>query len=84
MKATELLKAQMPINTTLPEAEFLDKIQTKILRVFLLVIRSHLYSFAGDFYFFKIMQPLTVSVNEKGGKPDRKTYPLPYGSLRNP
>ncbi len=38
-----------------------------------------------DFYFFKLTQPLTVSttVKEKGGKPDRKPYPLPYG-LRNP
>jgi hypothetical protein len=29
------------------------------------------------------MQPLTVSVNDKGGKPDRKPYPIPFG-LRNP
>ncbi len=36
-----------------------------------------------DFYFFKLTQPLTVSVKEKGGKPDRKPYPLPYG-LSNP
>jgi hypothetical protein len=35
------------------------------------------------FYFFKLTQPLTISVKEKGGKPDRKPYPLPYG-LRNP
>jgi hypothetical protein len=28
------------------EAEFLDQIQTKVLRVFLLAIQSHLYSFA--------------------------------------
>jgi len=28
------------------EAEFLDEIQTKVLRVFLLAIHSHLYSFA--------------------------------------
>ncbi len=44
------------------------------------------------FYFFKLTQPLTVStvqlqllyiVKEKGGKPDRKLYTLPYG-LRNP
>jgi hypothetical protein len=28
------------------EAEFLDEIQTKVLRVFLLAIRSQLYSFA--------------------------------------
>jgi hypothetical protein len=36
-----------------------------------------------DLYFFKLTQPLTVSVNEKGGKTDGKPYPLPYG-LRNP
>jgi hypothetical protein len=43
-----------------------------------------------DFYFFKLTQPVTVSrghlmytFKEKGGKPDRKSYPLPYG-LRNP
>ena len=28
------------------EAEFLDKVQTKVLRVFLLAIHSHLYNFA--------------------------------------
>jgi hypothetical protein len=33
--------------------------------------------------YFKLTQPLTVSVKEKGGKPDKKPYPLPYG-LRNP
>jgi hypothetical protein len=32
---------------------------------------------------FKLTQPLTVSVKEKGGKPDRKPHPLHYG-LRNP
>ncbi len=43
-----------------------------------------------DLYVFKLTQPLTVSTvqllytaNEKGGKPDRKPYPLPY-SFRNP
>ncbi len=33
------------------EAEFLDEIQTKVLRVFLLVIHSHRYSIASDFHF---------------------------------
>ncbi len=66
-----------------PEAEFLDEIQTKVLRVFLLVIHSHLYSFSWYFHFFKPTQPLTVFLKEKGGRPDRKPYPLPYG-LRNP
>jgi hypothetical protein len=27
-----------------------------------------------DFYFFKLTQPLTVSVKEKGGKPNRKPW----------
>jgi hypothetical protein len=35
------------------------------------------------FYFSKLIQPLTVSVKEKGGKPERKPYPLLYG-LRDP
>jgi hypothetical protein len=57
----------------------------KVLRVFLAAIHSHIYSFAWDFYFFKLTEHLTVSfsVKEKGGKSDRKPYPLPYG-LRNP
>jgi hypothetical protein len=32
--------------STYPEAEFLDEIQTKVLKGFLLAIQSHLYSFA--------------------------------------
>ncbi len=52
---------------------------------------SLLQLFALSFLFFnKLTQPLTVSsvqllytVKEKGGKPDRKPYPLFYG-LRNP
>ncbi len=35
------------------------------------------------FLFFKLTQPLPVSVKEKGGKPDRKPYPHSYG-LRHP
>ncbi len=66
-----------------PEAQFLDEIQTKVLRVFLLVIHSHLYSFAWDFFFFKLTQPLTVSAKEKGGKPNYKIKP-PSLWLRNP
>ena len=51
-----------PMFTTIgTEAEFLDEIQIKILRVFLLVIQSHLYSFALRFLFLKLTQPLTVS-----------------------
>jgi hypothetical protein len=36
-----------------PEAEFLVEIQTKVLRVFLLVIHSHLYRFALRFLFLQ-------------------------------
>jgi hypothetical protein len=35
-----------------PEAEFLDEIQTKVIRVFLLAIHSHIYSFALRFLFY--------------------------------
>ncbi len=75
-----------------PVAEFLDEIQKKVLIVVLFAIHSHLYctALAGDFYFFKLKQPPTVSrvkylytVEEKGGKPERKPYPLSYG-IRNP
>ncbi len=50
--------------------------------------RSYCYSVSStalpwDSYFFKLTQPLIVSVREKGGKPDRKPYSLLYG-LRNP
>ncbi len=38
-------------NIFLPKAKFLDEIQTKVLKVFLLVIQSHLYSFALRFLF---------------------------------
>jgi hypothetical protein len=34
-----------------PEAEFLDEIQAKVFRVFLLAIHTHLYSFALRFIF---------------------------------
>jgi hypothetical protein len=68
----------------------LDEIQTKVLRVFLLAIQSHLYSFALGFLFlqtrttsYSFYSVLLYTVKEKEGKPDRKPHPLPYG-LRNP
>jgi hypothetical protein len=71
------------------EAEFLDKIQTKVLRVALLSIHSHLYSFASRFLFlqthatsYDFHSSVTVHWKKKGGKPGGKPYPLPYG-LRN-
>jgi hypothetical protein len=39
------------LQTQTPEAEFLGKIQTKVLLVFLLAIQSHLCSFALRFLF---------------------------------
>jgi hypothetical protein len=75
------------------EAEFLDVIQTKVSRVFLLAIHSHLYSVPSNsrsllrissnlrnLYFYS---SVIYIVKEKGGKPDRKPNLLPYG-LRNP
>ncbi len=68
-------------------AEFLDEIQTKVIRVFLLAIHSHLYSLALRFiflqthatsYVFLQFSYLLYTVKEKGGKPDRKPCPLPY------
>ncbi len=62
------------------EEEFLDKIQTKFLRVFLHAIHCHL---SWDYYFFKLTQPLKVSkvqllhtVKEKGGKIENHTSSL--------
>ncbi len=65
------------------EAVFLDEIQKKILRVFLLVIHSHLYSFALRFLFLQTHATSYSFCKREGGKPDRKPYPLSYG-LRNP
>ncbi len=47
------------------EAEFMDEIQTKVLIVFLLVIHSHLYSFALRFLFLQTYAT-SVSVKDKG------------------
>ena len=68
---------------TFPVAEFLVEIQTKVLRVFLLVIHSHLYSFPLRFLFLQTHETSYSFCKGEGGKPDRKPYPLPYG-LRNP
>ncbi len=72
------------------EAEFLDEIQTKVLRVFLLAIQSHLYSFALRFIFFQkyarnlFNSAFLYTVKEKEGKPDRKPYPIPYTWFKKP
>ncbi len=76
----------------------MDEIQPKVVRVFLLAIHSHPYSFSlrftflqthATFYVFlqtyatSYVFQLLYTVKEKGGKPDRKPYPLSYG-FRNP
>jgi hypothetical protein len=74
-----------PTEVETPEAEFLYEIQTKVLRVlrvFLLVIHSHLDSFALRFLFLQT-HATSYSFCKAVGKPDRKQYPLPYG-LSNP
>jgi hypothetical protein len=58
------------------KAVFLDEIQTKVLRVFLLAIHSHLYIFPWDFYFLKTHETSysfcsSVTVHCKGER--RKT-----------
>jgi hypothetical protein len=64
---------------------------TIVLGVLLLAIHSHFYIFALRFLFlqthatsYSFSSSVTVlyTVKEKGGKPDRKPYPLPY-ALRN-
>jgi hypothetical protein len=69
-----------------PEAEFLDEIQTKALRVFLLAIHSQLNIFALRFIFLQTHTTSysfynSVTVHCKGER--RKPHILPYG-LRNP
>jgi hypothetical protein len=74
------------------EGKFLDETQTKVFRVFLLAIHSHLYtvySFALRFLLLKTHATSysfyrSVTVYSKGvsEKPDRKPYLLPFG-LRN-
>jgi hypothetical protein len=77
------------VASTKSEAEFLDELQTKVFRVFLLAIHSHFYNFALRFIFlqthatsYSFDSSATFHFKEKGGKADRKPYPLPNG-LRN-
>jgi hypothetical protein len=73
-----------------PEVKFLDEIQTKVLRVFLLAIHSHLYSFALRFLFlqthatsYSLYSSVTVHLKEKGGKMIENHIPFPM-VFRNP
>jgi hypothetical protein len=68
----------------------MDEIQTKALRVFLLVIHSSPLQFCLKIFLlqthataYSFYSALLYTVKEKGRKPDRKPNPLPYG-LRNP
>ncbi len=69
-----------------PEAEFLDEIQTKVLRISSLLFIVTFTALPLDFCFFKLTQSLTVStvqllyaVKEKEGKPVNKIYPFTNG-----
>jgi hypothetical protein len=70
-----------------PEAEFLDEIQTKVLRVsppcysqspLQLCLEISTSSNSQNLFQFLDFSYCTYIVKEKGGKPDRKPYPLPY------
>jgi hypothetical protein len=66
---------------TSTEAELLEEIQTKVLRVFLFAIHTVTSTaLPCDFYFFKFTQPLTVSIVQLLYT---VAYLLTYG-LRNP
>ncbi len=68
----------------LPEVKYLDEIQTKIFKVFLIAIHSYLYTLQLCLEISissnsrNLLQFLLYTVKEKGGKPDRKPYLLPY------
>ncbi len=68
------------------EAQFLDEIQTKVLRVFLPAIHRHLFNFALRFLFlqtnatsYSFYSSVTAHCKGERRKPDRKLYPLTYG-----
>jgi hypothetical protein len=89
MKVALVLGVQTALGLVSTEAEFLCEIQTKDLRVFHLAIHSHIYSCNLRFTYlhthtnsYVFLQTLmyfyrSVTVHCKGGKPDRKPYPLP-------
>jgi hypothetical protein len=73
------------------DTEFVDEIQTKVFRVFLLAIHSRLLQLCLEISsnlrnllgFLQFSYCTVVHCTGKKGKPDRKPYSLPYG-LRNP
>jgi hypothetical protein len=89
-KLLQKIGKNLLLKTEKTEAEYLDEIQTKVLRFSSLLFTVTFTALPWDLYFFKITQPHIVStvqllytVKEKGGKPDRKPHPLRYG-LGNP
>jgi hypothetical protein len=68
----------MYLHAVKPEAEFLDEIQAKVLRVFLLVIQT-LYSIALRFLFLQTHATSYSFCKGERRKTNRKPYRLPYG-----
>ncbi len=73
------------------EAEFLDEIQKKVFRVFLLLFIAtstalpwHLISSNSHNLFNSFYSSLLFTVKEKGAKPDGKPCLLLYGSIQKP
>ncbi len=67
-----------------PEAEFLDEIQTKVLKVFLLSMHSHFYSFSLRFQFLQThatFYSFYSSVTAYCKRERRKTYSSSYCTL---
>ena len=71
------------------EAEFFDEIRTKVLRVVLLAIHSHLLQLCLEISIssnsrnlLQFLGSVKEGKEEKRGKTDSKPYLLPYG-LRN-
>ncbi len=65
----------------------MDEIQTKGLKVFLLIVVTstallEIYITSNSRSILQFLQFSYCTLKKKGGKPDRKPYPLPYG-LRN-
>ncbi len=69
------------------EAEFMDEIQTKVLRVFLLTIHSHLYSFALRFIFlqtYATSYSFYSSVKEDNLIENHTPFPIVKKSIQKP
>jgi hypothetical protein len=92
---TVLLKLeQRTLHCTQTVAEVLDEIQTKVLRVFLLAIHSHLHSFALRWLFLRThttsyvlrisTAQLLSNVKKKEGNLEENHTPFPKKSIKKP